>query len=244
MQNNELPKDFEQLFYSDGYRLGQSHPVKDDLSQLNRGITELYHNIDQLIDAFIQRCQAEGISVDCRMGCAWCCHQAVFATTPEMMVLVNYLRKRFSPEVVAGVVEKTKAKETNLSSLSPAETLKSRYACPLLLNGSCMIYSVRPMACRIYLSSNVQSCIIKHQNPDDAKVRPALFDFPLKAGRQMNEGFASALREQGFSVEEHRIEHILLGLLTQPEAEEKWLNGLPIHEGFPFEQAENYPGTE
>ncbi len=236
MQNKELPEGFEKLFYSDGYRLGQSHPIKDELVQLNRGMTELYHHTDQLIGTFIQRCQAEGVAVDCRKGCAWCCHQAVFATTHEMVVLIQYLKKRFSPEVVADVLEKAIDKEEKFSALSPAETSRGRHACPLLLNESCMVYPVRPMACRIYLSSNVQSCIAKHHHPHDPKARPALFDFPLKAGRQMNEGFASTLREQGFAVEEHRIEHILIRLLTHPEAEKEWLTGLSLHEGFPFDE--------
>lgn len=244
MQTNELPKGFEQLFFSDGYRLGQNHPVRNDVTNLERGARELYHNADQLIDAFVQRCQAEGVPVDCRMGCSWCCHQAVFATTPEMMVLVKYLKKRFSPEVVADVLEKAKAKEEKFSTLSPAETPQGRHACPLLRKGSCMVYSLRPMACRIYLSSNVQSCIAKHHKPDDPKARPALFDFPLKAGRQLNEGFTSALREQGYSVEEHRIEHILLRLLTHPKTEKEWLTGISLHEGFPFDELPDQPGNE
>ncbi len=243
MKINELPKDLEQIFYSDGHQLGTRQKIDQDITLLQRGTRELYYNVDQLIDSFVQRCQADRIPVDCRMGCSWCCHQAVFASTHEIILMAQYLRKHYSREVVDEVRMRAEAKESQLGPLSPAAALKSRHACPLLLKGRCMVYPVRPMACRIYLSSSEESCLKRHQNPFDPKAIPALFDFTLKAGQQMNAGFGSALKEQGLSVEEHRIEHILLLLLKAPKKTDDWLKGGTLHQSFPFDEAQkDQPG--
>jgi Fe-S-cluster containining protein len=236
MTKDSHPEGFEQIFFADGSSLAKANPVEKELSKLKIGIRQLHHNVDLLIDEFTQRCESENIPVDCHMGCQWCCHQAVFASTHEMIVLVDYLKRRFSEEVIETIKVKSRAKDDRLKKLSPGDTLKTSHPCPLLRNGSCMVYPVRPMACRIYLSSSEKSCKAKFDRPDDPNVMPALFDFTLKAGRQLNEGFASALREEGLAIEEHRIEHILLRLLETQEKTKEWLQGATIHDGFPFDE--------
>ncbi|WP_291858288.1 YkgJ family cysteine cluster protein [Marinilabilia sp.] len=230
------PEGFEQIFFADGNNLGKAYPVQQELSKLKIAQRQLYHNVDLLIDAFSQRCESDNVPVACHMGCQWCCHQAVFASTHEMVVLMDYLEKRFSSEVVDEIKQKAKAKEAKLSGLSPQEALNTSHPCPFLRKGSCMVYPVRPLGCRIYLSSNEESCKAKYQHPEDPKAIPALFDFTLKAGRQLNEGFAAALKEEGLSVEEHRIEHIFLQLLKLPDKKNEWLHGATIHESFPFDE--------
>jgi Fe-S-cluster containining protein len=238
MTENIRPEGFEQIFFADGNNLGKAYPVQQDLSKLKIAQRQLYHNVDLLIDAFSQRCESDSIPVACHMGCQWCCHQAVFASTHEMVVLMDYLEKRFSPEVVEDIKQKAQAKEEKLSGLSPQEALNTSHPCPFLRKGSCMVYPVRPLGCRIYLSSNEESCKAKYEHPEDPKAVPALFDFTLKAGRQLNEGFAAALKEEGLSVEEHRIEHIFLRLLKSPDKKNEWLHGATIHESFPFDEIE------
>ncbi|MGQ1891432.1 YkgJ family cysteine cluster protein [Thermophagus sp. OGC60D27] len=230
------PQNFEPIFFTDGNRLGKAHPIKNELSNLKAGLRELYHNIDLLIDAFSQRCESEKKPVHCHMGCHWCCNQAVFASTHEMIVLVDYLKKHYAKDRMEAVKEKAKEKEKRLSPLKPSEALKTSHPCPLLHKGRCMVYPVRPTACRIYLSSSKDSCIAKYERPKDPKAVPALFDFPLKAGRRLNQGFAQALREQGLIIEENRIEHILLKLLESPQKTNDWLEGAAIHDRFPFDE--------
>jgi Fe-S-cluster containining protein len=230
------PEGFEQIFFADGNNLGKAYPVKQDLSKLKIAQRQLYHNVDLLTDAFSQRCESENVPVACHMGCQWCCHQAVFATTNEMIVLVDYLEKRFSAKVIEEIKQKAEAKEEKFSKLSPKEALNTSHPCPFLRKGSCMVYPVRPLGCRIYLSSDEKSCHAKFLNPKDPKAVPALFDFTLKTGRQLNEGFAAALKEEGLSVEEHRIEHILIKLLESPDKKNEWLHGATIHDSFPFDE--------
>ena len=87
---------------------------------------------------------------------------------------------------------------------------KSKMPCPLLQNGSCSAYQARPMACRIYLSMNEASCITFYENPYHATNFPALLEFPLQAGRMMNEGMNEGLRKGNTSHYELLMEEGLL----------------------------------
>lgn len=236
MSKQQFPDGFEQVFFEDGKDLASATPINYEIGNLIYSLRQLYHNADTLIDAFVQRCESDGISVDCHLGCQWCCYQSVFATTHEIIVVADYLEKHFSKDVTGQIKERAKAKEEQLAKLSPADSLKQSIPCPLLRKGSCMVYPVRPMGCRIYLSASEKSCHAKYLRPDDPDVVPQLFNFTLKAGRQLNEGFASALREEGFSIEEQRIEHILLKLMESPDKKNEWLHGTAIHESFPFDE--------
>ncbi|MFW5889854.1 MAG: YkgJ family cysteine cluster protein, partial [Marinilabiliaceae bacterium] len=236
MDTHSNEGDFEQVFFSDGQKLAKSNPVNKDLQRLKSSLRQLHYNTDLLIDAFVQRCANENIPVDCRIGCQWCCYQSVFASTHEIIAVVDYLEKQYPTEAIMQVKERAKEKEERLAQQSPANSLKQSHACPLLRKARCMIYPVRPMGCRIYLSASEKSCHTKYLHPGDGGNRPELFDFPLKAGRQLNEGFASALREEGLKIDEHRIEHILFKLLESPGKKNEWLQGATIHENFPFDE--------
>jgi Fe-S-cluster containining protein len=94
------------------------------------------------------------------------------------------------------IIERVNDKARNTSKLELEKLLRHKQACPLLhsTGGFCMAYQARPMACRIYLSKNVQSCIDDLNTPLDDRVFPELFDLPSRAGRMMNEGFQARLR--------------------------------------------------
>ena len=72
-----------------------------------------------------------------------------------------------------------------------------------------MAYKARPVACRIYLSSNLNSCLKFYNEPEDKNNYPALLNFPMRAGRLMNEGFKAALKAGGIVAKEFRIEEKL-----------------------------------
>ncbi len=118
----------------------------------------------------------------------------------------NKLKKDFSPEELADVSTKSDAKYLITSELSDEEILKYKAPCPLLKDGACSAYAARPMACRIYLSTKLETCLEFYSHPENETNYPALIDFPLRAGRMLNEGFRAALKEYGVETAEFRIE--------------------------------------
>lgn len=206
MENKHFSEN-DRIFYSDGYRLVQS-AIEKGLSNetLFSAIESLYAAIDGLNDSIIALAERQNIKVACSKGCHWCCHQAVFANSYELHYLSERIKEGFSPEELADVSAKSNAKYLVTSELSDEEILKYKAPCPLMKDGACSAYTARPMACRIYLSTKLETCLEFYAHPENESNYPALIDFPLRAGRMLNEGFRAALKEYGVETAEFRIE--------------------------------------
>jgi Fe-S-cluster containining protein len=231
-QQNEM----KQAFINDGYLLAGELSKESTKEEVIAKIRQLYHQIDLLTDSFMEYSQRNGRAMDCRMGCSWCCHQSVFASTHEVLVIEEYLATHFSKEVIEGIKVAATAKAGRTKTLSNTDLLKAQGACPLLKNGVCMVYPVRPMACRIYLSSDVNTCIDKYNRPGHKDAKPALFAFMMDAGQHMNYGFVSALLEKQLISNEAPLEWLLHQFLSDKDNFEKWLNGKELNQAFEFNQ--------
>jgi Fe-S-cluster containining protein len=209
----------DRIFYSDGYRLALS-AIEKGLSNdtLFSAIESLYEAIDGLNDSIIALAERQDMKVACFKGCHWCCHQAVYANSYELHFLSEKIKEKFSADELAEILKKTEEKSSITSNLTEEQILKYKSPCPLLFEGACSIYSARPMACRIYLSTKLDTCLEFYNHPENETNFPALIDFPLRAGRMLNEGFRAALKEYGIETAEFRLEEGLRIVLknTQP----------------------------
>lgn len=233
---NDQQKEMEQAFINDGYSLAAELSGQSTKAEVLAKIRQLYHQIDLLTDSFMDYSQRNGRAMDCRMGCSWCCYQSVFASTHEVLVIEDYLTNHFSKEVVEGIKVAATEKAGRSKAASNKDLLKMQGACPLLKNGVCMVYPVRPMACRIYLSSDVKTCVDKYKRPGHKDAKPALFAFMMDAGQHMNYGFVSGLLEKQLISNEAPLEWLLHQFLNDNENFEKWLNGQELNQAFEFDQ--------
>jgi len=197
----------DRIFYSDGYKLAQT-AIEGGFSNesLFSAIESLYAAIDSLNDSILSYSEKQNRQIACHKGCEWCCHQAVFANSFELHYLSEKIKNLLSQEDFDQVLINAESKRAITSALNEKEILKYKSPCPLLQNGSCSIYILRPMACRIYLSYKLATCLEFYNHPDNDNNYPALLDFPLRAGRMMNEGFGAALKEIGIASAEFKLE--------------------------------------
>jgi len=204
-------KNIESAFYSDGYQLGmQVCAASLSPEAMNSAISVMYNSIDSFIETFSELAQKKNQPVHCTKGCEWCCHQPVFALSFEMNFLTRYIETNFDVEAKNRIKFQAENKVKAFGFLNETELLNAKFPCPLLENGVCLAYSARPMACRIYLSSDVKSCLCFFNKPEDKNNFPALLSLPLRAGRMMNEGFKAALKNSGYQTKEYRIEEKLV----------------------------------
>lgn len=207
---NSDQKQIDKAFYSDGYNFGMeavSSAIKHKPMFL--ALKKMHSAIDNLIDTLSDYAKKQGQLIDCKKGCEWCCYQPIFALSYEMEYLNDFVKNNFDSTAQNKIKAKAQQKNNKLKLLTDADLLNSKHPCPLLEKGACVAYEVRPMACRIYLSKNVNTCLQFYKNPENEMSIPALLDFPLRAGRMMNEGFKAALKISGIKVEEFRIEEKL-----------------------------------
>lgn len=204
---NTSYEEIDKAFLQDGYDTAKkilgAPPNAEKYELLTRA---LYENIDTLIHSFTRRLGKNNLPLSCKKGCSWCCSQPVFTNDWEVTRLKSFMKKRFTGERLTEIGIKAEKKKDELSSLDEKQILNSRIPCPLLAENACSVYPARPMACRIYLSADLNSCIEQFNHPASENNFARLYDFPLHAGRKMNEGVAQWLTEHNMDVRELRLE--------------------------------------
>jgi len=204
-------KNIENAFYSDGYKLGMNVAVSEKNQQvLFESVSDMYSAIDSLIESLTEFAEKQHQRIDCKKGCEWCCHQPVFALDYELEYLNDFLNKNFNQKIKNEIKKRAEDKNNKLGMLKETNLLNAKFPCPLLENGACMAYSARPMACRIYLSGNVNTCLTFYHHPESKTSFPALINLTLRTGQMMNEGFKAALKTAGIKTREFRIEEKLI----------------------------------
>lgn len=163
-----------------------------------------------MIESLTEFAERSNTRIDCKKGCEWCCHQPVFALDYEMEYLNDFIRLNFDQAIKNQIKKRAEQKNQKLSKLAETDLLNSKSPCALLEDGACIAYSARPMACRIYLSSDVNSCLKFYHEPEDKSNYPALLSLTLRCGQKMNEGFKAALKTSGKMTKEYRIEEKIL----------------------------------
>ncbi len=217
-------KEMNLSFYKDGYTIASKEVIDfETLTPLFRGMQTQYSAISQLTQSFALRTHQEGKPIKCENGCSWCCYQPVYMTTQEVILIFEFIHQVFDDQQRNKILSNAQAKFKLTKGLKEEQKQKIKFACPFLVDGSCSIYSVRPMACRIYLSSDKESCKRKFDSPGDESIIPALYDFVLKAGRYMNEGFVGYLKGKGRKMEELTIEEFIVRLFSDDQFINNWM---------------------
>ncbi len=217
-------KEIGKIFYRDGYRLANQH-LGDGVSvvKLREAIRAKYEAIDGLLQTFLERSGKDGKPAECKKGCAFCCHQPVFAISHEMLYLKDYITQKIAPDKQKGFIDRSREKSLLTLNKTMEEQQRISHPCPFLENASCSVYEARPMACRIYLSSSVNSCKKDFDNPGSDRYKPELYEFPLNAGRMLNEGFVSCLKQLGLLSVELPLEQAYASLVTLDQDFSSWV---------------------
>jgi len=160
-------------------------------------------------------------SVDCRQGCAFCCHVNVTVSVLEAIRIAAALRTQRQDRESA-ILSAAGA----LAGLSAADRLAMKAACPLLVDGACSIYDIRPIACRALLSQSAALC----ERQFDAGVEGADISVPmLVTPRLIAAGFISgeiaAMEDLGLVAHLVELTAALALLLRDPTSLIRWLNG-------------------
>jgi hypothetical protein len=191
------------------------------LKIINKRVTAAYE--DQLArqrraDLQFGRQMAE---VECRKGCAFCCHLNVTATALEAMHIAATLRMGGRTDLERSV----SAASEVLSGLDPGSRLARKSPCPLLVQGACSIYQARPIACRTLLSLSARACD-RHFNADNktAEPTPSLVT-PRVIGSAFLTGEIAALQDLGLAGHLVELTAAVALLLRDPTALARWLGG-------------------
>lgn len=103
--------------------------------------------------------ELRGQRFECRKGCAWCCHQLVVLTHwDDGRQILKAARERMTAEEFDVFVDQLRTQSRAISELGHEAAEGRRWTCPLLQAGECVVYDVRPVACRSVFSPDADTC--------------------------------------------------------------------------------------
>lgn len=98
--------------------------------------------------------------LDCSRGCAACCTLRVTATAPEVLAVARFLRAVEPALKQRGIdlIGQVRGADAVTAGRSEAERVGLRQRCPFVAQGVCVVYRVRPLACRGHASHDSRAC--------------------------------------------------------------------------------------
>ena len=165
------------------------------------------------------------VKLACCEGCSLCCWLRVDVHAHEVFLIAQHVRARFTEAERAALIARLAVHSTKVLPLTPYEHVTQNIACPLLQDGRCSIYAVRPHSCRRHHSLDFAACQFTYDHPTDMEA-PAAHDRDLfktlteamleAAGTYARLGYDDTIYELGTALAE---------ALDTPSSWRRWRDG-------------------
>lgn len=196
-------------------KIKSAKKIKDITNALN----EYYRLNDIGCQKYIT---SNNIILACCSGCNFCCNIKVEARPYEIFIISGYIEDNFSPIQKDQIINSLKKHKTHLSELTEINHFSRNVPCPLLVDGGCSGYPVRPLACRAYTSLDVSSCKHTFENPSDLyTTRPKDSDLEIQ-WEYIKENVASNFQKAGYDISYHELGTALLESISDPINQKRW----------------------
>jgi uncharacterized protein len=159
--------------------------------------------------------------VACKTSCSYCCHVALGVQAHEVLVTARFIRKHFTAEEIARVVERAAKNREQIKGLDEKEAEKLNQRCPLLCGNDCSVYEARPEVCRAHHAFDAKQCeknLITHEHLHDGRIMPLRMRM-----RGVMLGIDHALVEAGYDGRAYDFGSALHEALTTDVCQTRWL---------------------
>lgn len=163
--------------------------------------------------------------IACERGCHACCSAKIIIAAPEALRIAAYLRATRSAGELDALVAKVREVDAVTHGLSRAERAALNVPCPLLDEGICSIYEVRPLVCRGWTSLDAAACARHFTDPEREPSAPVYAQSHELAGAVLA-GLKGAVGDVGLDGALLEFVAALRVVLERPNAGARWLQGL------------------
>jgi Fe-S-cluster containining protein len=184
--------------------------------------------VDQLVESASAifagnvEAQSQGLpDLACKKGCATCCTIGVAATAPEILMITKYLPQHAD----AATIQRIASAYLATRGLDGSERMALGEICPFVDGGVCVIYAVRPLACRGHASYDEGACIEALAGRDR--------HVPISSPHIMVRNFVqnamqSSLRDVGLAWAAYELNEAVQIALTFSNTERDWRAGRDV----------------
>ncbi|MGB8170176.1 MAG: YkgJ family cysteine cluster protein [Chthoniobacteraceae bacterium] len=188
-------------------------------SEFDAGLCTALEYFDQLNAATIAQ---TGVHLACRAGCSLCCSLRVDVFAHEVFLIAHHIRTHFSDAEIAGLMERLNIHAAKVLPLTPFEHATQNIVCPLLRDGRCSIYAVRPQSCRRHHSADFAACQFCYDHPTDLDFPGAHDAVVFKTLTEAMQQGIDAYTSLGFDHTIYELGTALAEALLAPERWERW----------------------
>ncbi len=170
--------------------------------------------------------QTEGLpELACHPGCAACCTLRVVVTAPEILLIANYVAAtRTSYEKIGVDITGRVIDEFAITcGLNESQRMALRRRCPFMDEGLCLIYLVRPLACRGHASYDKRACIEAAAGRGDSET--PVSEPHLLVRSMVQNSLLAALRGAGLSWGLYELTAAAHSASGNPHSAGDWLAG-------------------
>jgi hypothetical protein len=164
----------------------------------------------------------------CQPGCDFCCYNQVELTAPEALRLGSFLAASFSPEnlqLLLKRVERSLARRAGQTKIQLA-AIRAELPCPLLLEGQCLAYEVRPLMCRAMHSLGAGACRQEFAHPELTVVK--FYSHRHVIHVSLSQGLIDGCLALGYQPGPVDLLQAIQQYFSQPDLAERWLAGEEI----------------
>ncbi|MBS1212473.1 MAG: hypothetical protein H6R26_1089 [Proteobacteria bacterium] len=193
---------------------------RDSESLVDGLLTQGYDSFERNVEI-----QAEGMPpLACHKGCATCCTLRVTATAPEVLMIARYVRWSADKLKALNIdlAERIFSTDEKTRGLDEQQRVALRLRCPYIHNGACLIYQVRPLACRGHASYDVRACA----EAASGRSSEIPYSAPHMTVRSLvQNAMQSALRDAGLAFGLYELNHAVSIALRGETCCQAWLEG-------------------
>ena len=194
---------------------GQSSPGPNELgadlpvTAEETFVKAVYTSVDEAVGRELHRLRSKtGMVPSCRLGCCHCCRYRIVMNIAETRTLAQHVKRAFTSEQRKDLRRRTQrwhewddslrgrfpsAEGTKPPDPSPYET-----CCPLLINGACGAYGVRPVVCRSHFVSSLPLSCDAANDPESREEPPQVIEALVTVAHPFSMAMKAYIEEAGW----------------------------------------------
>jgi len=208
---------FKTLYLGFGARLAGGPKGSDEIESLLAEAFDCFErNVEPSPDA--------PAAVACHGGCASCCTIRVAATAPEVLLMARAIKT--APKTMEFELRRRIANaDCATRRLGEQERMAAGFVCPFIDRELCVLYTVRPLACRGHASFDQQACV------DALAGRPCevpISELHMTVRSLVQNAMQAALRDAGRAWGTYELNQALEIALADEACETAWARGADV----------------
>jgi Fe-S-cluster containining protein len=171
-------------------------------------VKSVYSSVDKAVERELNRLYVtKGVISTCKPGCFHCCGQYILTNIAEAKALVHYIKRNFSRDQIEDLRIRTKqwhdwdeARPGRYRTAHIDEQLNlfTHCYCPILVDGECSAYPMRPTICRTHFVCSDPSACRPFHDPESIEDDPLALASVIVATNPFSVRIRAYIESAGF----------------------------------------------